>query len=122
MLKITKPSSNRVDLEIGGSLDTEEMATGLDDLLEKSEDVTNGDMLYTITDLNMPSLGAISVEMQRLPRLFGLLGKFDRCAVICDESWIRTAAEIKGKLFPGIDIKSFQTNETEQAEKWLAEA
>ena len=95
------------------------MAKGLDDLLEKSEDVTNGLMLYTITDFSMPSLGAIGVEMQRLPKLFGLLGKFDRCAVICDESWLRTAAEIEGKLFPGIDIKSFQFNEVEEADKWL---
>ncbi len=121
MLKITKPSPNRVDLELNGPLDSESMASGLDELIEKSEDVKHGRMLYTITDFSMPSIGAIGVEMQRLPKLFGLLGKFDRCAVICDESWLRTAAEIEGKLFPGIDIKSFQTNEVEEAEKWLAE-
>ncbi|MEM7461886.1 MAG: STAS/SEC14 domain-containing protein [Pseudomonadota bacterium] len=121
MLKITKPSPNRVDLELNGPLDSESMASGLDELIEKSEDVKHGRMLYTITDFSMPSFGAIGVEMQRLPKLFGLLGKFDRCAVICDESWLRTAAEIEGRLFPGIDIKSFQTNELEEAEKWLAE-
>lgn len=121
MLKITKPAANRVDLELNGPLDSESMASGLDDLIEKSEDVKHGRMLYTITDFSMPSIGAIGVEMQRLPKLFGLLGKFDKCAVICDETWLRTAAEIEGKLFPGIDIKSFQTNELEEAEKWLAE-
>lgn len=120
MLKITKPSSNRVDLELSGPLDSASMSKGLDELLEKSEDISNGLMLYTITDFSMPSLGAIGVELQRLPKLFGLLGKFDRCAFICDESWLRTAAEIEGKLFPGIDIKSFQSNEADQAEKWLA--
>lgn len=120
MLRVTKPSPNRVDIELSGTLDADAMRAALDDLIAKSEDVTNGKMLYTITDFSMPSLGAIGVELQRLPKLFGLLGKFDRCAVLCDESWLRTAAEIEGALFPGIQIKSFERAEAEDAEAWLA--
>ena len=120
MLTITKPSSNRVDIVLNGKLDSETMERGLDDLIELSEGVKNGRMLYTITDLAFPTLGAIGVELSRLPKLFGLLGKFDRCAVLSDEGWLRTAAEIEGKLFPGIEIKSFKLGETDAAETWLA--
>lgn len=120
MLKITSPAPNRVDIEFSGTLDAEAMRAALDDLFEKSEGVTNGQMLYRITDFSMPSLGAIGVELQRLPKLFGLLGRFDRCAVLSDAGWLRTASEIEGALIPGIEIKSFALNETEEAEAWLA--
>lgn len=121
MLTITKPTPNRIDIEFRGALDAETMRTALDDLIEKSEGVTNGRMLYKVPEFSMPTLGAISVELKRLPKLFGLLSKFDRCAVLSDASWIRTAAEIEGALFPGIQIKSFELDDAEAAEAWLAE-
>ncbi|MDA0231508.1 MAG: STAS/SEC14 domain-containing protein [Proteobacteria bacterium] len=120
MLTVTKPTPNRIDIELSGTLDSETMRVALDDLTAKSEDITNGRMLYTITELSIPTLGAIGVEFSRLPKLFGLLGKFDRCAVLSDASWLRTAAEIEGALFPGVEIKSFTLQEAEDAEAWLA--
>lgn len=119
MFKITKQSADRVDIELGGKLDADTMRTALDELIEKSEDVRNGRMLYKITDLSMPTFGAIGVEMARIPKLFGLLGKFDKCAVLSDTDWLRRAAEFEGALFPGIDIKSFELNESDAAEAWL---
>ncbi|GAA6207034.1 hypothetical protein NBRC116601_03270 [Cognatishimia sp. WU-CL00825] len=120
MLKITKKSPNRVDIELFGTLNTDDMRLGLDELIEVSADVNNGKMLYTITDFTMPTLGAIGVEFTRLSKLFGLLGKFDKCAVLSDASWVRTAAEIEGAVFPGIEIRSFHLNDTIAAEAWLA--
>ncbi|MEI4233819.1 STAS/SEC14 domain-containing protein [Roseovarius sp. D22-M7] len=121
MLTITKPAENRVDIELSGRVDAEAMSTALDDLIAKSDDVTKGRMLYKIPEFAMPTLGAIGVELARMPKLFGLLGKFDRCAVLSDASWIRNAAEVEGALFPGIEIKSFELAETAAAEAWLAE-
>jgi hypothetical protein len=119
MLTITKPEANRIDIDLSGKIDSEEMAKGLDDLLEMSQDINEGTMLYTITSFAFPDMGAIAVEMARLPKMFGLLGRFDRCAVLSDATWLRTAAEVEGALFPGIDIKAFELNERDQAEAWL---
>lgn len=119
MLTITKPEPNRVDIDLTGKLSSEELAKGLDDLLELSEDVNAGRMLYTITSFAFPDLGTIAVEMARLPKLFGLLGRFDRCAVLSDAAWLRTAAEMEGALMPGLDIKAFDLSDREQAEAWL---
>ncbi len=121
MLTITKTAANRVDIELEGSLDSESMAAGLDDLIAKSEGVTGGHMLYRIRDFSMPTPGAIAVEIKRLPKLFALLGKFNRCAVLCDASWLRTVAEIEGALFPGVAIKSFEPDQEAAAEAWLNE-
>ena len=120
MLTITKPAPNRVDIELDGELDASIMRQALDDLIAKSEGVSQGRMLYRIGEFHMPTLGAIGVELSRLPKLFGLLGKFDRCAVVSDAAWIRKAAEIEGALFPGLAIKSFEPGQEDVAETWLA--
>lgn len=121
MLTITKLAPNRVDIDLSGGIDAEIMTAGLDDLIAKSEGVENGRMLYRIIDLAMPSLGALGVELTRLPHLFSLLGKFDRCAVLSDAGWLRTAAEIEGAIIPGLDIKAFELADVDTAEAWLAD-
>ena len=120
MLKITKPAIDRVDIELDGELDADMMRDALDDLIAKSEGVENGRMLYRITEFSMPTLGAIGVELSRLPGLFSLLGKFDRCAVLSDAAWIRNVAVVEGALIPGLEIKAYDLDETDAAKVWLS--
>lgn len=120
MFKVTKPVAGRVDIRLSGRLTSEDMRDGLDHLIALSQDVSRGRMLYEITDFALPSIGAVVAEMGRLPELFGLLGKFDKCAVVTDTGWLRTAAEIEGKVIPGLEIKSFAQVERDAAEEWLA--
>ena len=122
MFTITKPARNRIDITVTGELDADAMETGLKTLEDQAKDVQHGRMLYTIKEFTMPTLGALTVEMQHLPKLFGLLGRFERCAVVSDAAWIRAAAELEGALFPGIDIKGFADNAREAAENWLDQA
>lgn len=119
MLKITKPAADRVDIELDGELDANAMEQGLQSLLGEAHGVTHGKMLYTIREFALPTFGALSVELQLLPKLFGLIGKFDRCAVVADAAWLRTVAEIEGALVPGLKIKGFAPEEREKAEAWL---
>jgi hypothetical protein len=107
MLIVRKPSANRLDIDLSAVLDTDMMAAGLDDLFDKSKDIGGGVMMYRILSFSMPTGGALAVEMMRLPQLFDLIGHFDRCAVLSDIAWIRTAAEVEGALIPGLQIKTF---------------
>lgn len=122
MLTITKKSTNRVDIDLSGALDAEAMEHGLQELIADAASVHNGRMLYTIADFEWPTWGALSVELQLLPKLIGLISKFDRCAVVAEAQWMRTAAEIEGALFPGLEIKAFTPAEREEAEAWLEAA
>jgi hypothetical protein len=119
MFNISKPSANRLDIELSGTLNAETMRTALDQLLENADDITNGRMLYRINDFEMPTMGALAVELQLMPKLFSLVGKFDKCAVLSDASWIRTAAEIEGAIIPSLEIKAFPLSATQAAEDWL---
>ena len=122
MLKITKPDENRVDIMLKGEVSTDVMRQGLNDLIAASQHVSNGQMLYTIEDFELPSIGAIGVEFSMMPQLFSMISRFRRCAVLCDTGWIRTVGEWEGKLIPGLDIKAFELSERDAAEDWLAAA
>ena len=121
MFEITAPSANRIDIKFSGKLNAEQMKTGLDDLIEKSEGIKNGRMLYTIKKFDFPTFGAIGVELIRLPKLFKLISRFDRAAVLAEQEWVQKVSEIEGALIPGLDIKAFDLDELAEAEAWLAQ-
>ena len=121
MFKVTKIDQNRLDLELSGKLGSEDMKAALDELETQSRDIENGTMLYEIVEFNLPSLGAIAIELSRLPALLGLISKFRKAAVLTDRSWLKRASELEGLVIPGLEIKAFDRDERERAELWLSE-
>ena len=121
MFKITRKEPNRLDLEIRGKLDSFDMKVALDDLVEQARGIEHGRMLYRIGDFDLPTLGAIGVEMSRLPQLFKLIRNFDKVAVLAGQSWVRAISEIEGALIPGLQIKAFAPDKQSEAERWLHE-
>ena len=87
---------------MSGKLDAEVMKIALDELVNKSENIENGKMLYDVIDFHLPSLGAIVIEFSRLPSMFGLKKKFDRAAVLTDKTWLKKVSEFEGVLYPGL--------------------
>ena len=122
MFTVSRPTPNRLDIAISGEIDANEMEIGVSELLALSEGIENGQMLYTINNLALPTIGALTVEFQHLPGLLRLLGRFDRCAVVADQGWLRTAAEVEGALIPGLEIKAFKPSALGNAEAWLSAA
>jgi len=120
MFKVIKKGTNRLDIELSGKLNAEEMKQALDELAEKSEGIEHGRMLYDVVEFHLPSLDAIAIEFSRLPSMFGLIKKFDRAAVLSDKTWLKKASELEGILIPGLEIKAFDRNQKAEAEAWLA--
>ena len=120
MFLITPNGPNRIDIDFGGKLDSDEMKIALDELISKSKGIEHGRMLYRVGDFKLPTLGAIGIELARFPELFRLMGRFDRAAVLAEQKWIQTISEIEGALIPGLQIKAFDLDEEAEAEVWLA--
>ncbi len=120
MFTVEMTGDNRIDIEFSGKLDSAEMNVAIDELINKSSDIENGLMLYRVGEFNLPTLGAIGIELSRLPELFGMIRKFRRAAVLADKKWIQTISEIEGALFPGLEIKAFDLDQEAEAEVWLA--
>ena len=119
MFKIERFSEDRLDIEMNGKLNSEEMAKALDELVEKSEGIENGKMLYDVIDYQLPSIGAITLEFSRLPQMFGLIKRFRRAAVLSDKTWLKMISELEGKLMPMLEIKAFGREEKAAAVQWL---
>ena len=120
MFKVERHGANRLDIQLSGKLDSEEMKMALDELVCKSENIEKGEMLYEIIDFHLPSLGAIVIEFSRLPSMFGLMKKFNRAAVLTDKTWLKKVSEFEGALFPGLEIKAFDIDQESEAEAWLS--
>lgn len=121
MFTVRKNGDNRLDLEFSGKLDSDDMRAALDELVEKSTGVESGSMLYTIGEFKMPSLGALGLELSRIPELLKVMRRFSRAAVLCDKKWIQKVSEFEGMLMPGLEIKAFDRDEIHEAETWLRE-
>ncbi len=119
MITVKAVTKNRIDMTMESSLSKEDMQRALDELFELSAELEHGTMLYTISDFHWPSLGAVGVEIARLPRLIKTFRKFDRVAVLSDKKWLRKVSEFEGHLFPGVEIKSFDENSKAEAVAWL---
>jgi len=120
MFKIMPRGTNRLDIELSGKLNTEEMKSALDELVSKSKNIEHGKMLYEIIDFHLPSLGAIGIEFSRLPGMLGLMKKFDRVAVLTDKTWLKKVSELEGVLYRGVEIKAFNRDQKLEAESWLS--
>ena len=119
MFKVERISTNRLDIQINGRIDAEQMKTALDELISKSATIDNGVMLYDIIDVHLPSFGAIAIEFSRLPSMLKVIAKFSRVAVLTDTHWLKKASEFEGALFPNMEIKAFDRDQREAAETWL---
>lgn len=119
MFQVVPNGPNRIDIDVSGKIDSDGMRAALDELISKSEGIKHGRMLYRIGHFQVPTLGAIGVELSRLPGLFRLIGKFDRAAVLTSKKWIQNASEFEGALIPGLEIKAFDVDEKAEAEAWL---
>jgi len=66
-------------------------------------------------------VAAMAIEFWRLPAMLGLIRKFDRCAVLADQTWLKMISEIEGALIPGLEIKGFDRENEAAAEAWLSQ-
>jgi hypothetical protein len=120
MFEVTRVSENRLDIEMSGKFDSEQMENALDELVNKAEGIKNGRMLYDVVDYHLPSLGAIRLEFSHLPSMLGFMRKFSKAAVLTDKTWLKIISEMEGALCPGLEIKAFSKEQKTEAEAWLS--
>ncbi len=121
MFQVHRESDQLLRVTMSGTLDSEKMAKALDDLIEKSQGMQNGIMLFDVVNYHMPSIGAIEVELARMPAMFRFIKQFSRVAVLTDKAWIKTISELEGLLFPGVSIKGFSRDDKPAALAWLSD-
>ena len=107
-------------LEIGGEIDAAEMEAGLERFLSTAEPLERFDLLYLVHDVRFPTLSAMRVELARLGRLWRLLPRLGRVALVANQGWIRAAAKAESAIIPGLTIETFEADDEARARAWLA--
>lgn len=119
MFQITRSKMDRLDIDLGGRIESDEMNALIDALVSESRGIENGRMRYNVREFRLVTPGAIGVELWRLPALIRFLRKFERAAVVTDRKWIGIVSEFEGALIPGLKIKAFSLDEEAETEAWL---
>lgn len=120
MIRIERKAHNRLDIEFQGGIDEAGMRAAINELQTKSQGIEAGTMLYSIGDFDLPSFGAIAVEISRIPEILHIMRRFRKVALLADSGWVRAVSSIEGALFPGMELKTFEQAERNAAEAWLA--
>lgn len=120
MFQTTRVSENRVDVVFNGKLDKEAMKVALDDMIRQAKGISDGAIRVDIGAFEMPTLGAMAVELSRIPQLFRFIRQFDRMAVVASQEWVRKMSTIEGAMIPGLNLKAFAPGQSAEAEAWLA--
>ncbi len=120
MFEVIRKGVNRIDIDFSGKFGKDQMKVALDELFSSAKDIEHGCMLCRVKDYDFPTLGAISIELSRLPEAFRFIRKIDRIAVLANKKWVKKASMIEGALIPGLKIKAFDLDEETEAENWLA--
>jgi hypothetical protein len=119
MFQVKPVGQNRIDIEMSGKFDSADMRSAIANLELKCEHINRGRMLYFVHDFEIPTAGAVGVELKQMPQLFRTMRHFEKAAVVADEKWIRKLSEVEGALFPGLEVKAFETGKASEAETWL---
>jgi hypothetical protein len=122
MFQVGTEADGLIVVEIGERIDSEAMRAGLELLFRATRGRRDAPMLYRIRNLEMPTAGALMVELGQIPQLFGLIRTLGKIAVLADRDWLRRAAEIEGGLIPGLTIRAFEPGDEAAARAWLSGA
>ncbi|QIB49846.1 STAS/SEC14 domain-containing protein [Pseudomonas sp. OIL-1] len=120
MFQTIRVNNHRLDVVFSGKLDSASMKVALDEMIQQAHGITDGAMLVKVGEFELPTLGAMGVEMSRLPQLFRFIRQFDRVAVVAGQTWVRKMSTVEGALIPGLNLQAFALDETAEAEAWLA--
>ncbi|MEY4642020.1 MAG: hypothetical protein RLZZ227_2014 [Pseudomonadota bacterium] len=119
MFDVIRVADDRLNLTIGGKLDSDEAAQLIAALFRHSTGIRQGRMLIDIDGFDLPTFGGLKVELARLPDLWHLSRQFAHAALLADETWLRGLGNVESKLMPGLVIKSFRKDQRYHAETWL---
>ena len=118
MYKIYKINDNHIDVTFIGKLDNNDMKGFIDEFSSLSEGCKNAALVFRLSDFHVPTLGALLVELSHLPKILTTVHKFDRCAILTDEGWVKNWASVEAALIPGMKIKCFTSKQEEDAVAW----
>ena len=105
-----------VALEVDGEVETHEFKHILDVVEDK---LNRHDRLRIYVEIK--TIGKVSPQalFDDIKAAIKHWDRFDKEAIVTDNSAVETAVKFAGRLVPGIDVRAFTFNERESARQWI---
>ena len=116
---ITPTHDNLFRVEISGKLDATSMGLALDRFLEELGPVRHAGVLCIYRDVELPTAGAMGVDLKRVPQIVSILRHIDKLAVISGQEWVRATARAEAPLVPGVETRVFEPGQEAEAIEFL---
>jgi len=121
---------NIVHMSVSGPIAKESMDAGLEWIgtVQESHFVSDEDseeandnfsLRVDMPESEFSGLSQMSQQFKRVGTVLRHSTMADKCAVLTDSSFVRNSARIEGSVIPGLEVRSFDLDETKPADRWL---
>jgi len=114
-----KLENNIVHMIITGNIQPESMSQGLDWIHELDAQDDNFNLRIDMAQAEFDDLAAISQEFKRVATVLRHSKSSKKCALMTDSMFLRNSAKVEGAVIPGLEVRTFDLDETTPAERWL---
>lgn len=121
MLKQITAPDHVIALALDGTLTGEGLRDYRKVLEKKLQEHEHIGLYIDVTKLTDMTANSVVEGTKADMELFGHLKQLNKCALISDKEWPKTAILLADKLFPKIEIKVFPSSESDAALSWVAE-
>lgn len=116
LIEFPADTDHVVAVEVDGEVETRDF----DKILEVVEDKLNRHNKLRIY-VEIKSLGKVSPQalFDDIKAAVKHWNRFDKQAVVTDNTTLHTGVKFAGRLVPGIEVRAFTFNEREPARQWI---
>lgn len=108
-----------IAFRIGGHLGREDIAKSFELLTESFANHPKTSLYIEVSELSGFDTEVLADDLRLGCAMLGKLDRFDRVAIVSDQSWIRWASRIESALLPGITYRTYTFAEREKALDWV---
>ncbi|MGO1536468.1 MAG: STAS/SEC14 domain-containing protein [Yaniella sp.] len=122
MIDALQLKDNLVTVNVSGTVDRDDWQKVTDLVNEALQQHDRVSVLADLTQLDAFTGGAVYEDTKLGITNLGSLDRFDKIAVLTDKQWLERGAQLAEKLVPGVDVRVFDTADTQQAQQWVTDA
>lgn len=122
MIDALQLKDSLVTVNVSGKVDRDDWQQVTDIVNEALEQHDRVSVLADLTHLDSFTTGAIYEDTKLGIKNLGSLNHFDKIAVLTEQQWLERGAQVTEKLLPNVDVRVFDTADTQQAHRWVTNA
>lgn len=116
---LPSPGPDVVAFRVGGTVTEDDVELAWASIGAALDEADSIGLYAEVVGLDGVTLRGLIEDVARGLEAIGQWRRFARYAVVSDQKWLRTLAEVEGKILPGVEIRTYTPDESEAAVAWL---